>query len=67
MPPKSITKRIHVQQIAKLEKRVEKLEGALQVIHTWAAYDGDKPSYCYYERTLNPDHVMNLIERTLNE
>ena len=65
MPPKSITKRIHVQQIAKLEKRIEKLEGALQVIHTWATYDRNAPVYS--ERALSPSHVINLIKRALDE
>jgi len=65
MTPKSITKRIQVQQIAKLEKRIEKMESALQVIHTWAAHDGDAPVYS--ERALSPSHVINLIDRTLNE
>ena len=63
MTPKSITKRIQVQQIAKLEKRIEELITALQVIHTWAAYDRKEG----IGRALYPDHVTNLIERTLNE
>jgi len=55
MTPKSITKRIQVQQIAKLEKRVEELERILKVIQAWVVFDP------------NLGHVIDLIERTLNE
>ena len=65
MTPKSITKRIQVQQIAKLEKRIEELITALQVIYTWAAVDRDTKAYS--GRALHPGHIMDLIDRTLNE
>jgi hypothetical protein len=63
MTPKSTTKRVAIQQVAKLERRIEKLESALRVMHTWAAYDRDN---CVHTG-LEPNHVIALIERTLNE
>jgi hypothetical protein len=65
MTPKSTTKRVAIQKAAKLERRIEKLESALRVIHTWATYDGDAPNYS--ERALTPSHVIDLIDRTLDE
>jgi hypothetical protein len=57
MTPKSTTK---------LERRIEKLEAALQVIHTWAAFDiGNRGGWV--QKALNPDHVIDLIDRTLDE
>jgi hypothetical protein len=63
MTPKSTTKRVAIQQVAKLEKRIEKLESALRVMHTWAAYDRDN---CVH-KALHPGHIMDLIRRTLDE
>jgi hypothetical protein len=43
-----------------LIKRIEKLEGALKIIYTWASMNGQYPG------TLHPNHTMNLCKELLD-